>query len=587
MAKLVTLFGLLRIEENGKLSAVMKNQKGCALLIYLLLTQKRHSREALADLLWEAKTTEDSLRNLRQLLSRVRKRLPELEITRDWIGLKEDAELNVDLYKLEAGLVGEDLNQQAAALQLYTGELLSGFYLSDATHFAEWLIIEQERLHRRVLGHFPVLCQALLAARAWQKGVEVARHWLTVDDLDEEGHRYLMRFLAAAGQTAAALAQYQSLCQLYEEELGVEPAEQTTALYEKLATEAHHFEQETAVIPHTPRQNKWGEAPNPIAFYGREAELAQLTEWLVPQQARLVTILGIGGQGKTALAAMTARSLADQFEGVYWRSLINAPPLHIILPDIISFFSHNQKLPPENLAEQLEMVRRLIEHNRFLLVLDNVETILDGKIAGKFRPSYADYEQLLQLFGQGGHQSCLLLTSREAPSALNRLAQQSARVKTLQLSGLGESASSDLFAAGQIEASDETVLTLAKRYSGNPLALKLVTQTIQDFYFGEAAAFLDEETLIFDDIRDVLDQQFQRLSLLEQSILIWLAIIRVATPPQMLAKLLNEPVRQRELLEAMKRLQRRSLLERENKGFGLQIVVTEYLTDNIVETVSF
>ena len=67
---------------------------------------------------------------------------------------------------------------------------------------------------------------------------------------------------------------------------------------------------------------------------------------------------------------------------------------------------------------------------------------------------------------------------------------------------------------------------LVNRYSGNPLALKLVARTISDFYGGDAALFLSEDTLIFDDIRDVLDKQFQRLSSLEREVLVCLAIMR-------------------------------------------------------------
>jgi hypothetical protein len=69
----IKLFGLLTIEEDGQPAAVMKSPKGYALLVHLLITKKTHSREVLADLLWEARSTQESLRNLRQLLSRVKK----------------------------------------------------------------------------------------------------------------------------------------------------------------------------------------------------------------------------------------------------------------------------------------------------------------------------------------------------------------------------------------------------------------------------------------------------------------------------------------------------------------------------------
>jgi hypothetical protein len=56
------------------------------------------------------------------------------------------------------------------------------------------------------------------------------------------------------------------------------------------------------------------------------------------------------------------------------------------------------------------------------------------------------------------------------------------------------------------------------------LALKLAAATIRDLFAGDVIAFLHDETPIFDDIRDVLDQQFARLSPLERELLVWLAI---------------------------------------------------------------
>ena len=211
-----------------------------------------------------------------------------------------------------------------------------------------------------------------------------------------------------------------------------------------------------------------------------------------------------------------------------------------------------------------------------------METVLDAKHAGQFREGYDSYAELLQLFANGGHQSTLLITSREVPRLLNRAAQQSQTVVDLQLSGLSPQASTDLLAADYLEASNETTTTLTNRYSGNPLALKLVAQTIDEFYFGDVEAFLADESLIFDDIRDVLAQQFHRLTPLEQEIMVWLATIREPTPPQELSILLSELVHQKQLLEAMKKLQRRSLLERARRGFTLQNVITEYLTDYLV-----
>lgn len=612
MTKQVNLFGLLQIEEGGQRSAVMNNQKGCALFIYLLITQKKHSREALADLLWDAKTTEDSLRNLRQLLSRVRKRLPELEITRDWIGLQADVGLDVDLYHLEAGLASDDLDQQTAAFQLYAGQLLAGFYVNDAYRFAEWLAIEQEHWHRRMTMRFPLLCQALLDVQAWPKGIEVAKHWLTVDSLDEEGHRQLMRFLAHSGQEAAALAQYETCHRLLEKELGVEPSEETTALAAQIEQGA--FSEETAVSPTSAPQppaslakpapnlqdatQHLQDVPRLDAFFGRQAEQAQVEKWLVVDRCRLVAILGIGGMGKTTLAVRCVRAIAQQFDAVIWRSVVNALPLPDLLTDILRSLSTQladdrfANAPPSNLDDQLQLLIQLMRQGRTLLIIDNLESLLVEVPAGTFRPGYEAYEQLLQRVATLEHNSHLLLTSRERPRRMARLMRDTLLVQTLQLEGLDDSAGHELLTNRGLSSGEAEMAELVHRYSGNPLALKLVVDTVDDLFAGDIEEFLLDESVVFDDIRLVLDQQFERLSPLEQELLLWLAVNREPmTAATFRHHLLNSPP-QRQLLEALRNLQRRSLLEamqldvggRQQNGFGLQNVVTEYLTDRLVET---
>ena len=101
---------------------------------------------------------------------------------------------------------------------------------------------------------------------------------------------------------------------------------------------------------------------------------------------------------------------------------------------------------------------------------------------------------------------------------------------------------------------------LIERYSGNPLALKLVADTVDNIFGGDITEFLADDALIFDDIRTVLDQHFARLTDLEQQILFWLAIDAKSTPLATLRSDLLSPPPQRVLLETMRNLQRRSLV---------------------------
>jgi WD40 repeat protein len=331
----------------------------------------------------------------------------------------------------------------------------------------------------------------------------------------------------------------------------------------------------------------WGETPYLGSFYGREREQATLERWLVADRCRLVAILGMGGIGKTVLATKVVREVSSHFDFVIWRSLINAPPLTSVLRSWIQTLSQQQlNRLPDHLADQLALLFDSLRRRRCLLILDNVETIMQqGSRAGHYRPDYELYGQLIQRFGAGEHQSCLLLTSRERPQELARLANDNPLVRFYQLDGLARSASLAILQGQGLSGPAHTLEGLAEHYSGHPLALKLIAQTIQELFAGDIAAFVREEALIFDDIRDLLDEQFARLSALEQEITLWLAIEREPVSPQRLSDNLVKSEAGGIFLEALSSLQRRSLLEQSAAGFTLQNVLMEYTTDRLIDQV--
>ena len=101
----IKLLGLLKIEEeNGAASEIMKWHKACALLAYLVVTGRPQLRQFLADLLWDAPSTSQSLQNLRKLLSRMRKWLPELEVTRKQVAYPVETAVSIDYLSLSTVL---------------------------------------------------------------------------------------------------------------------------------------------------------------------------------------------------------------------------------------------------------------------------------------------------------------------------------------------------------------------------------------------------------------------------------------------------------------------------------------------------
>ncbi|GIK38370.1 MAG: hypothetical protein BroJett011_22030 [Chloroflexota bacterium] len=331
----------------------------------------------------------------------------------------------------------------------------------------------------------------------------------------------------------------------------------------------------------------WGETPDLGSFYGREREQETLERWLVADRCRLVALVGMGGIGKTVLATKVARQVSVHFDYVIWRSLINAPPLTSMLRGWFHALSQQQlNRWPDHLAEQLELLFDTLRRQRCLLILDNVETIMQqGSRAGQYRPGYEVYGQLIQRFGDGEHQSCLLLTSRERPQGLARLANDNPLIRFHQLAGLAEPAGLAILEGQGLSGPAHVLEGLIEHYSGHPLALKLIAQTIQELFAGDIEAFLREEAVIFDDIRDILDQQFARLTALERDIMVWLAIEREAVSPQLLRDDLVKSEAGGIFLEALRSLQRRSLLEQSAAGFTLQNVIMEYTTDRLIDQV--
>ena len=322
-------------------------------------------------------------------------------------------------------------------------------------------------------------------------------------------------------------------------------------------------------------------APDVAVFYGREKELETLQQWILADRCRLVALLGIGGIGKTVVAAKLTDKIQKQFEAVVWRSLQKAPPIQSLLSDWLSILTH-QPLENESISldRQISKFMECLRRHRCLLILEDGQGIFkSGDLAGQYQTGCESYGELFERVATEPHQSCLVLTSWEKPKDIAALEGLTQPVRSLKLVGLGEEARSLLT---ERDLTDEKLWDhLIRSYRGNPLALKIIANTIKDLFGGSVAEFLGQNTLFLGDFSHLLYQQFRRLSDPEKAILVWLATEGQPTTLSQLRQGINSEEPWSELLQALESLGRRSLIEKvviDNKTlWTLQPTVMKYV----------
>jgi predicted ATPase/DNA-binding SARP family transcriptional activator len=423
--------------------AAFATDRARALLAYIAVEADRpHRREALAGLLWPDQPESLARRNLSQALVRLRRAIddyraapPFLLITAKTVQFNAaSAELDVARFESLLAACAAHSHPELPALVsqaqvascppcierleeaagLYRGEFLQGLFLADGELFEEWALFKREQLHRQALDALHTLTTHYEEKGAYDRAQGYAARHLALEPWHEGAHRQLMRVLALGGDRSAALAQYETCWRVLADELGVEPTEETVALYEQIRAgqlsrraEEQRSRGEVSVAPPWPADEPAlaqasgpgdGLLPGPPAplhnlpsqttsFVGRKEELAELARWLADPEVRLATILGPGGIGKTRLAIEAAQAHLDAFpDGVCYVPLAlvdpayfagSIHPLITALADALDLAFHGGDTPRGQLLAYLQGKEMLLVLDDFEHLLETVELLSD------------------------------------------------------------------------------------------------------------------------------------------------------------------------------------------------------------------
>jgi DNA-binding SARP family transcriptional activator/predicted ATPase len=391
--KIYTLGGL-RIQLGDVPIDNLGTRKSGALLVYLASTRHPQAREVLSELLWEDRPQQQSLANLRVALSGLNKQLDGyLDVSRDYLALKPDAGVWYDAGELEkilAELSGDqglnnpvDIEYLQYLIENFQGEFLEGFNIRAARGFEAWVVQERERLHRLVCQALRILAEYDLDQEDYPSGLACTARLLALDPLDEEGHRLQMLLLVQSGQRSQALAQYELCRTVLWEELGIRPTEATQALYDQIKNGS------LEPAPRIPAKGKLPEFHLPqqnSRLIGRDIEIESLLDLLSRPDLRLVTIVGLGGIGKTRLALSLAERIVreqDQekpkvlfSDGVVFVPLaeVRSPEniLYAVAKEVGYQVNSNDPRTPQKQVWDFLNIREL------LLILDNFEHLQEG-----------------------------------------------------------------------------------------------------------------------------------------------------------------------------------------------------------------
>ncbi|MEZ4630501.1 MAG: BTAD domain-containing putative transcriptional regulator [Deinococcales bacterium] len=500
---------LVKQDDTREQVIKLHSRQGLALLAYLLEQDAEVSRAQLIELLWPEEEAPFASGSFRVMLSKIKRVLPgALDITRYTVKLNRNT-IQWDTQRFIQLAQQGDLNSLRQATALYRGEFMQGFVLNGSAEFQTWLEEQRENWiesHNQVMRR---LVDGLLEQHEMAKAIQHVDRWIKLEPWQERAHRQRMWLYWQTGEVDKALQHYRQYARQIERELGAEPSEDTSRLYETIMQDKQDSFQELIRLRTSAPSLSSSVQQDPsevyqlndslTSFVGRESEMDQLKQLL--EQHRIVTIRGAGGVGKTRLALQIPRSpVAKRYkDGVMFIALERANSGQLV----------SQIARRLGVDEDESALVSYLKDKEMLLILDSFEHLL----------STSGF--IMTLLRQASKVS-LLITSREV---LGLMGEQYFVLKGLDLPTNDSEVAVDnastysalkLFAQrASLQDPDfeldaerlPLVLRICRKLSGMPLPIELVASWLGMMSVQEIAAELANDlNLLQTDSANVLDR---------------------------------------------------------------------------------
>ncbi len=549
----IALLGPWDVRIDGAPVTTFEYAKVRALLAYLVIQAGRPaSRDQICALLWPNSPERAARRNLSQALAQLRRALHDtpaahalISATTDVIHLAPEVAstepaLNVDVWRFKRLLADCERHRHRGwrfctpcaarlreAIALYRGDFLTHLSLPDSAPFEEWSQDQRGPLRQAMLGAL----ERLVLYAEWRsddaQAVAGTRRQIELDPWNEPYHRELLRLLALSGQSAAALDHATELQRTLRRELQTEPEAATLTLVRAIQKGA-------LATLESRRQSAPIRLPvPPTTLIGRSADVDAVQHRLNADGARLITLCGPAGVGKTRLAIEVAGLLKHDFEdGVNFVDLTTIADPH----EVPGAIARTLAIPEAARRSPLDTVRAHLRERHLLLLLDNFEHVVEAApqvaellgacphlivLATSRTPLRLRAEQVVELGPLAVPEASADLVAISAASAVNLLVDRLAAARpTFVLDA----------------ASAPSAAEICRRLDGLPLAIELIAgqagsaDTVELLRQVEHGGLQALETGPRDlpdrqrTLRHALDWSHHRLTPAHQRVFAWLGV---------------------------------------------------------------